>query len=153
MTREYVQPALKTARIRSFFRGLDSSDDPLETSHKNSVTKRRIAIVEDLSELLSLYSRALQMYGHEVVLAATNGREAVEASVQGKLSGVEFMIIDYSMPELNGLEAARAIVTHDPGVRVIIASADDTIERETKAVGFKFLRKPFTISELMSCIE
>jgi DNA-binding NarL/FixJ family response regulator len=59
----------------------------------------------------------------EVVGEAANGREAVE------LAGTtqpDMVILDITMPELNGLEAARAIAQSSPQASILILSMHDS---------------------------
>ena len=61
----------------------------------------------------------------EVVGTASNGREAVE---QAQARCPDIVVMDISMPELNGIEATRQILTHCAETRVIILSIHSTAE-------------------------
>ena len=56
----------------------------------------------------------------EVVAEACDGRQAVE--IARKLAP-QLVIMDVSMPNLNGIEATRQIVAENPGVKVLALSA------------------------------
>ena len=70
----------------------------------------------------------------EVVGEAMNGRQAVEMTVSLK---PDVVIMDIAMPGLNGLEAARQIISAAPGTRVIILSmhSDDAYIERVLALG------------------
>ncbi len=69
--------------------------------------------------------------GIEVVAEAENGREAAEKAL---LLGPDVVLLDISMPLLNGLEAAERIKKRRPEVKVLILSAHDNVEYVTQVV-------------------
>lgn len=66
----------------------------------------------------------------EVVSAAANGREAVREVHRLEPSVV---LMDITMPELNGIEATRQIADRCPSVKVIILSVHATVEHYYQA--------------------
>jgi CheY-like chemotaxis protein len=116
--------------------------------------KKKIAIIEDFVDLSKIYSIALALHGHEVVFVGKSGEEAVKALSSGKLGSVECAIIDYKMKgRLDGLEVANRISNSNREVRIAVASADFSIKETVEAIGFKFLRKPFAMSDLLDWID
>src|SRR5258708_7224121 len=61
----------------------------------------------------------------DVVGFAANGREAVREALRLR---PEVVLMDISMPELNGVEATRQLVDRDPATKVIILSMHATID-------------------------
>jgi DNA-binding NarL/FixJ family response regulator len=59
----------------------------------------------------------------QVVGEAANGREAVELA---RTTEPDIVVLDISMPELNGLEAARVIAQSSPQARILILSMHDS---------------------------
>ncbi len=78
--------------------------------------------------LVSLLSLA---EGIEVVAEAENGREAVE---KASLLGPDVVLMDVSMPMLNGLEATERIRQKRPDIKILILSAHDNEEYVTQLV-------------------
>lgn len=69
--------------------------------------------------------------GWRVVGEAGNGREALRLATQLR---PDIIIMDGSMPELNGLDAARLIFKEVPETRILIYTAQHTDEMIDKAV-------------------
>jgi DNA-binding NarL/FixJ family response regulator len=69
-----------------------------------------------------------------VVAQATNGREAVEQALRLK---PDLIVLDLTMPELNGLSAARRILAADPAARILILTMHESqqLVRELLAAG------------------
>lgn len=77
----------------------------------------------------------------DVVGEAANGREAVE---RYKSSRPDVVIVDLSMPEMDGIQAIEAIRAFDPKVKVIIMTAadgEDDIYRGLRAGAKSYLLK------------
>jgi len=85
------------------------------------IPQRRILIAEDHAIVRDGLKALLAVQpGFEVVAEAGNGREAV------KLAGrtqPDLILIDLSMPKMNGLEAIRELKHQDPAVRIIVMTA------------------------------
>jgi DNA-binding NarL/FixJ family response regulator len=80
----------------------------------------KVMLVDDhkmVSEVLSaLLEREADM---EVVAIADNGREAIRIAREAK---PDIIVMDVSMPEMNGLDACRRIMTETPESRIIVLS-------------------------------
>jgi len=91
--------------------------------------------------------------GWEVCGEAEDGRSAVEVARQVK---PDLVLLDIGMPHLNGLEAARQILTELPLTRVLILTVHDSeqIVRDVLAVGARgFLLKSDAGRDLVSAVE
>jgi DNA-binding NarL/FixJ family response regulator len=95
----------------------------------------RILIADD-HELFrrGVAAELTQVQGWVVAAEATNGRDAVALAASLK---PDIVILDLTMPELNGLEAARQIVSADPAARVLILTAHESeqLVREVLSAG------------------
>lgn len=82
-----------------------------------------------------------------------NGREAVERVAQG---GIDVVLMDLQMPEVDGLEGARLIRSgpHQPYIVALTAFALSSHQRECEAAGMNdFLTKPIRLPELQASLE
>jgi DNA-binding NarL/FixJ family response regulator len=84
----------------------------------------RILVVDD-HEVVRFGVRSL-LDGHEgwqVCGEAADGREAVEKTAQMM---PDLVVLDLGMPRMNGLEAARQILHHNPRQRILILTNSDS---------------------------
>jgi DNA-binding NarL/FixJ family response regulator len=95
----------------------------------------RILIADD-HELFrrGLAAELTQVPGWVVAGEAANGRDAVELAAALK---PDIVVLDLTMPELNGLEAARKIISAEPSARVLILTAHESeqLVREVLSAG------------------
>lgn len=83
----------------------------------------RILIADDHALFRDGLRSLLTAQGHEVVGEARNGREAV--TLARKLAP-EMVLMDLSMPELDGLAATKLISAEMPEIKVVILTASET---------------------------
>jgi len=99
------------------------------------MTAVRILIADD-HELFrrGVAAELTQVPGWVVSGEATNGRDAVALAAQIK---PDVVVLDLTMPELNGLETARQIIAADPGARILILTAHESeqLVREVLSAG------------------
>jgi CheY-like chemotaxis protein len=92
----------------------------------------RVLIVEDSSDLRSLFARVLQRKGFRVY-EASNGREALACLSE---SQPEVILTDVMMPEMDGLELIRHLrsrpSTAEIPVVVMTAAESDEAKREAR---------------------
>jgi DNA-binding NarL/FixJ family response regulator len=90
--------------------------------------------------------------GWVLVAEASDGREAVE---KAKLVQPDVTILDLSMPELNGLEAAREILkTVSTKVLILTMCESDALIRQTLEVGAQgYLLKSDAALDLVSAVD
>lgn len=82
----------------------------------------RILIADDHSLFRDGLRSLLRAQGHDVIGEARNGREAIALTRELQ---PDLVLMDVSMPELDGLAATRAIVAESPGVKVVILTASE----------------------------
>jgi nitrogen-specific signal transduction histidine kinase/CheY-like chemotaxis protein len=112
-----------------------------------------VLLVDDDEIVLGITSAMLSMLGFEV-LNARDGVEAVEMFQQRK-NQIRFVLTDFAMPRMNGLETLTALRQIAPGIPVILASGfseeqvmDGTHSEHPQA----FLGKPYGFKDLKDAI-
>ncbi len=89
----------------------------------------------------------------EVVGEAADGREAVEIAAAQKPAVV---VMDVAMPHLNGVEAARQILTRNPDIAIVMLSmhSDESyVLRSLKAGARAYLLKDSAEADLIAAIQ
>jgi PAS domain S-box-containing protein len=80
----------------------------------------RILFVDDDQTILSMGREILESYGYTVV-TATNGRRAIEI-FQRDPSGFDGLVTDYNMPEMNGHELIRRVISIRKDIPTVLCS-------------------------------
>jgi AmiR/NasT family two-component response regulator len=116
-----------------------------------AVQRLRIVIADDESiRVMSLRSQ-LEALGHQVVGEAATGREVVEIACQVK---PDLAILDIKMPEMDGIEAAKAITAEQP-IPIILLTAygeEELVERAAEVGVLAYLMKPVSEEDLLPTI-
>ena len=102
----------------------------------------------------TLARRALQRVGFEV-LVSDNGPDAIELFTQHRAM-IDAVILDFTMPGMNGLEIMRAMREIDPHAQVILSSghAESDATKQFADLGLKgFLKKPYGPEELLAAVH
>lgn len=95
----------------------------------------RVLIVDDEADMRLLLRAVLQpSKGFEVVGEAVDGASAIEAARELQ---PELIVLDYRMPDRNGVEVARAILAEHPGLPILLFSAfvNEDVQADAARVG------------------
>lgn len=110
----------------------------------------RLLLADDLPSIRDSLSRLLRRQGYNVALAG-NGLEAVE---RVSTEHFDLVLLDLSMPELNGWEALKRIVALQPGLPVVIITAHSHQRSWVEPSGaWALLEKPLDIPLLLGTIR
>lgn len=112
-------------------------------------------LIADDYEVLRQGVRALIQFhaGWEVCGEAENGREAVEKA--GMLKP-DVVVMDFAMPELNGLEATLQILKAIPQIEVVIFTkyaSEQLVRQALDAGAHGYVLKSATADDLVAAIE
>jgi two-component system response regulator MprA len=109
----------------------------------------KILVVDDDQKLLKMVRRTLTYEGFEVT-TAENGREALD--IVGA-NPPDLIVLDWMMPQLDGLEVLKRLRTSGDETPILILTARDAIEDRVQGLdrgADDYLVKPFAPSELLA---
>lgn len=113
-----------------------------------------VLLVDDEEAVLNIGKDMLTEFGFSVV-TATDGAEGLKIFEQ-QHHQIRLVLMDLTMPNMDGEEAFREFRKIDPGVKVIICSGYNEQEVSQKFVGkglAGFLKKPYMFDELQNAIQ
>jgi CheY-like chemotaxis protein len=110
--------------------------------------KHTVLVIEDEAPLRDLMREALELSGY-VVVAASNGREALEA--MARIEHVCLVLLDLLMPIMNGWEFFTEIQSRPTlaSVPVVI----HTSEPGQAPTGVRVLQKPIKLDRLLAVVQ
>lgn len=114
----------------------------------------KILVVDDSATMRRILVNSLQRIGYSECVEASDGREAVEKFD----SSIQFVITDWNMPNMSGLDLARALRGHPEGKAVPILmvttrSVKEDIIAAIQAGVNNYIVKPFTPQVLKEKID
>jgi CheY-like chemotaxis protein len=114
----------------------------------------RVLIVDDDPVMRRLTTRALQNDGY-VLTEATNGREALEVM---RRETPDLVILDFVMPELDGLDVLRALRADPATVSLPVLMLTSQSDEGSTRAGFDagatdYLTKPFSSPQLSARVR
>jgi CheY-like chemotaxis protein len=120
---------------------------PVTEANSSRRLQGRILLVDDEDRILETIGSALQVLGLEVQ-TAKDGLEALERFREGR---PDLVLMDLTMPRMDGREAFQAMHALDPSIPVVLSSgyaAGETIETPAGLGPAGFLQKPYQLREL-----
>jgi CheY-like chemotaxis protein len=113
-----------------------------------------ILVVDDEAHIRGVATRALEHAGF-TVLTAADGQEAV-AVFREHAQTVRAVLLDLTMPHLDGAATMLQLRQIQPDVRVVLSSGyteEDATRRFSDRDLVGFLQKPYTLEDLVSTIR
>jgi len=114
---------------------------------------KTVLLVDDAAFMRMMLKDILTSGGYEVAGEAGDGKEAVE---KYKELRPDFATMDIVMPEMDGIQAVKAIRAEDPNAAVIMVTAmgQDALMQEATEAGAKgFIVKPFRPQAVLEAVE
>ena len=136
------------------YQGLPAPASPEAPAPPRTRGQTTILLVEDEPAILQVASLVLGELGY-IVVGASRPLEALRLA-QDQPAGVQLLITDIVMPEMNGLELAKKLIPLFPGLKRLYMSGYSAGTMNSSDVldeGAHFIQKPFTIKELAEKVQ
>ncbi|MDR2903345.1 MAG: response regulator [Clostridiales bacterium] len=117
------------------------------------MAEKTILLVDDAAVMRMMLKKILVENGYNVVGEADNGLKAIE---KYKELSPGLVIMDITMPEMNGIDATKGIKAANPDALVIMCSAmgQQTMVIEAIQAGARdFIVKPFQHDRVLEAVQ
>ena len=114
---------------------------------------KKILITDDALFMRVTLKNMLTANGYEVVGEAVNGQDAVEKYAACR---PDLVLMDITMPVMDGIAATRAIKASDPAAKVIMCTAmgqKNMVVEAIQAGAKDFIVKPFKTDDILGRIQ
>lgn len=128
--------------------------DSDSTTDGNGLGRPLVLIIDDEAAIRAVASRALALFGMETVVAS-DGEEGAAIFAE-RSEEVSCVLLDMSMPRLDGEQTLLRLRAHDPSARVVLMTGYPVSEAEARFGGMGlsgFLQKPFELDGLRHAVE
>ncbi len=112
----------------------------------------RVLITDDLKFMRQILRDILERNGFSIAAEAVDGQDAVQRYIQSR---PDLVLMDITMPRMDGIQALRRIMETDPRARVVMCSAlgqEKFIIRSIQLGARDFVVKPFSEERIVSAL-
>ena len=123
-------------------------------ARNNSMLGLKVLLVDDEKMVLEVGKAILQRLGHKVITAAS-GEEALDQYVRHRES-IGCVVLDLTMPGMDGQAAFKQLRSLSPKLPIIIASgmaADQVTRQFGETQPSSVIQKPYQIADLSTKIQ
>lgn len=124
---------------------------PAATLENRTPPSGPVLVVDDIPSLRAIYQACLADAGYRPIAA----KSAAEGLDLFHRSGAQIVVLDLFLPDRDGLDLMREMLTLRPGTSVIVVTADLSIDRAVEAMRLgaqDFLVKPVSEERLLNAI-
>jgi CheY-like chemotaxis protein len=151
----YSEPGHGTTFRIYLPRHVGKDENVMDETQKPSIHgQETILVVEDELAILSLSKRMLEKQGYKVLTAGTP-IEAIRL-VDDYPDTIDLLMTDVVMPEMNGRDLAKRILSFYPNIRCLFTSgytANVIAHHGVLDEGVHFLQKPFSLKDLAAKVR
>lgn len=112
-----------------------------------------ILLVDDEPHIRKFVTLILKQLGSPVIVEAVNGEQALEVYQR---ENPDLVLMDVSMPKMDGIETLKALKAIDPNCAVIMLTSivnRDTIEQAVEGGALNYIRKDMPKDEIARALR
>ncbi|HVV58558.1 MAG TPA: response regulator transcription factor [Gaiellaceae bacterium] len=112
----------------------------------------KVLVVDDEPSIVDAVATALGYEGFEVA-QARSGREALD---QVARFDPDLIVLDWMLPDLDGIEVGRRLRAQGNGAAILFLTAKDAVENKVEALragGDDYVTKPFSLAEVVARVH
>ena len=114
---------------------------------------KNVMVVDDAAFMRMMIKDILSKNGYNIVGEAENGKKAVDTYAECK---PDLVLMDITMPEMDGIQALKAIRGNDPNASIIMCSAMGQQAMVIEAIqsgARDFIVKPFQADRVIEAVK
>lgn len=115
--------------------------------------ENKILIVDDAAFMRMMIKNGLTQNGYTNLLEAADGQIAVDMY---KSESPSLVLMDITMPNMDGIKALKAIKAFDPSAKVVMCSAmgqESMVLEAIESGASDFIVKPFKIDRVLQTVS
>lgn len=109
----------------------------------------RVLIADDQKGVGTTLGALVESCGHQVIQVVGSGLEAIQAYTRHQ---PDVVLMDFSMPRLNGATACRMILSKDPTAKIVIVTAATHAAEQADTGAIAILSKPVDFDKLYGAL-
>jgi len=113
---------------------------------------KKILVIDDEPTIRIFLNEILEVWGYECI-EASRAQEGIDLIKKG---GIDLLLLDIQLPQMNGLEAVQKIREIEKEMPILIISAFHNMKNVVEMLEVEtqgFINKPFDIEKLKAKIE
>ncbi len=114
---------------------------------------KKILVVDDAAFMRMMIKNSLSGEGYTNIIEAGDGQAALDMYQQ---ESPDLVIMDITMPEMDGLESLRLMKEADPNAKVVMCSAmgqESMVVEAIRLGALDFIVKPFKPDRVLQTVE
>lgn len=132
---------------------LEREDRNIDLAHSSSNSAKHVLVIDDQETVCEAVIDILDLEDIPVI-AALSGQAGL-AAYRERQAEIGLVLLDLSMPDMNGYETYQALRQVNPQVRIVLSSGydEEAVLRQFEEGLVGFLKKPYNLGALIKTVK